>query len=142
MNDTTRTFTVALAAMAAGAVAMYYLDPQMGRRRRAEVGQRVTHLGHLVQHEAGGRTTDLRNRLHGLLAEARGLVQRLRRRGEAALPEGDDGLEPLSMMPEPLERPQSSRGRLLPALAVAAPVAVAVGAAMLKRHHDEGAWLH
>ncbi len=142
MNDTTRTLTVALAAMAAGAAAMYYLDPQMGRRRRAEVGQRVTHLGHLVQHEAQGRTTDLRNRLQGLLAEARGLVNRLRHREEAALPDADDGLEPLSMTPEPLEQPHAARSRLLPALAIAAPVAMAVGAAVLKHRHDEGGWLH
>lgn len=39
-----------LAALAAGAAAMYYLDPQMGRRRRALVRDRLV----AVSHDAGG----------------------------------------------------------------------------------------
>lgn len=53
----------------------------------------------------------------------------------------DDGLAPLSMLPEPLERVQEHRFRVLPALAMATPVAVAVGA-VLWRRGEHADWLH
>jgi len=137
-----RRLTLALVALAAGAGAMYYLDPEQGRRRRAEVRQRLEHWQHLAQREASGRGADLRNRLNGLLAEARRLLQRRRDEAAAAMPADDEGLEPLSFAPEPLEHPGSRHSKVLPVLAVAAPVVVALGAAMLKQRHESGAWLH
>ncbi|MFZ5542980.1 MAG: hypothetical protein ACOZJZ_05445 [Pseudomonadota bacterium] len=135
-------FTLAVVALAAGAGAMYYLDPQQGRRRRAEVGQKLDHWQHVARRQVQGRTADARNRLQGLWAEGRGLVRRVSERRAHALPDGDDGLEPLSLTPEPLEPARPSRHKVLPLLAVAAPVAMAVGAAMLKqRSPSVGAWL-
>jgi hypothetical protein len=136
-----RRFTLAVLALAAGAGAMYYLDPQQGHRRRAEVRQRLDHWRHLAQREASGRSADLRNRLGGLLAETRGLLRRRYDRADEVRG-ADDGLEPLSFAPEPLERP-ALHGKVLPVLAMAAPLAVALGAAaVLKQRHESGAWLH
>jgi hypothetical protein len=137
-----RRFTLALVALAAGAGAMYYLDSEHGRRRRAEVRQRLDDWGRMAQREASGRGADLRSRLAGLLAEARSLLQRRRDQAAAAMPEDDEGLEPLSFAPEPLEQ-GARRSKVLPALAMAAPVAVALGAAvMLRQRHESGDWLH
>jgi hypothetical protein len=69
------------------------------------------------------------------------LAERLMPWREEAVEE-DDGLEPLAMTPEPLER-QASHGRMLPSLAMATPVALAVGVgAAWWRRRDDGGWLH
>lgn len=134
--------TLVLVALAAGAGAVYYLDPQHGRRRRAEVAQQVGRWRLAAGRTAQGRTEELRNRLAGLLAEGRALLQRLREGRTNTLPAEDDGLEPLSFTPAPLEQEAATRSRLLPVLAVAAPVALAVGAAMFRQRHETGDWLH
>lgn len=58
-------------AMAVGAVAMYYLDPQSGRRRRALVCDKLESLRHEAQDYAQSKGTDAANRIMGLAAEAR-----------------------------------------------------------------------
>jgi len=44
-----KTLTGIVAAFAVGAAAMYYLDPQTGRRRRAQVRERGAAVGHDAQ---------------------------------------------------------------------------------------------
>ncbi len=54
-----------LVALAAGAALMYFLDPVSGRRRRREIG------GY-----AESTAKDLRSRATGMVAEARGAIER------------------------------------------------------------------
>lgn len=75
------------------------------------------------------------------VAETRGWMRR-RLAGQPAMPESYEDLEPLSFPPQPLERSEASHGHLLQALALAAPVAVALGAAALRQRHESGHWLH
>src|ERR1700682_1763093 len=59
-----------------GAVAMYFFDPQSGRRRRARTGDRVVHAAR-VANEAGRITArDTVQRAHGVLAGTKRLFQR------------------------------------------------------------------
>jgi hypothetical protein len=53
----------------AGAGIMFLLDPDHGRSRRAELGQRLGALGRDVQRTAEGRRKDLRNRAVGAATE-------------------------------------------------------------------------
>ena len=58
-----------LLAFGLGAVAMYYLDPEQGRRRRALVRDQLVHLRVRASKEAVGHAKDLRNRAQGVVAE-------------------------------------------------------------------------
>jgi len=55
--------------LAAGIAGMFLLDPERGRRRRAEVGQRLTALKNDLARVSEGRAKDLRNRAQGFAAE-------------------------------------------------------------------------
>ena len=57
-----------------GALTMYLLDPQQGRRRRALLGNQVTHARRLIHERAQGTARDLSNRA-GVAAEARSTVR-------------------------------------------------------------------
>lgn len=65
-------FASLLMAAAAGAVAMYALDPQQGRRRRALGRDRALHLQHRARNKFGIALRDLRHRLRGWAARVRG----------------------------------------------------------------------
>lgn len=65
-----------LAALGIGALAMYFLDPENGRRRRALVREKMTHYQKELTHYAEGTAKDLRNRAQGVVAEARGMIER------------------------------------------------------------------
>jgi hypothetical protein len=65
-----------LMAAATGAVAMYALDPQHGRRRRALGRDQILHLRRRMQDELGTALRDLQHRLRGWAARARGTAQR------------------------------------------------------------------
>jgi len=65
---------IAAAALAAAA-AMYLLDPDKGRRRRAIVRDKAHSLSNEVAHLACAATRDTRNRLHGLRARAERLAR-------------------------------------------------------------------
>jgi BON domain len=72
---------VTLATAGAAAAASYFLDPQLGRRRRALVRDQLVHLARVGQETVDITSRDVRNRAQGLTAE-------LRRRHEA--PPDDD----------------------------------------------------
>jgi osmotically-inducible protein OsmY len=59
------------AAFAAGAAAMYLLDPETGRRRRALVRDRSGGAARDLQHSMRGAGRDAANRLRGRVAETR-----------------------------------------------------------------------
>lgn len=58
-----------------GAVAMYLLDPDRGKRRRALLCDQGAHLAHLMNSGLEKSARDLRQRLYGLLAERRGILR-------------------------------------------------------------------
>ena len=60
-----------IAALGIGALAMYYLDPASGKRRRALLRDQVMHAKHRVEGYAEGKAKDLRNRAQGLVARTR-----------------------------------------------------------------------
>jgi osmotically-inducible protein OsmY len=55
-------------AFAAGAAAMYMLDPTAGRRRRARARDKAVAAGHDVQDFARDKARHAANRLHGMAA--------------------------------------------------------------------------
>lgn len=57
-----------------GAAAMYLLDPEQGRRRRALMRDQMTKARRVMRERASGKAQDLRNRAHGLAAETRRAV--------------------------------------------------------------------
>jgi hypothetical protein len=65
-----------IGAFGLGALAMYFFDPDSGKRRRALLRDQLVHARHEIGDYAEGTTKDLRNRAYGLVAEARGLVER------------------------------------------------------------------
>jgi hypothetical protein len=74
-----------LGAFGIGALAMYFFDPVSGNRRRALLRDQLVHARHEVGDYAEGTAKDLRNRAQGLVAEAKGLVERrLGQRRQAA----------------------------------------------------------
>lgn len=60
----------------AGALAMYYLDPERGRRRRVRLSDGLTHCGYESRKFAGRFRRDLQHRLEGTLADAKSLFRR------------------------------------------------------------------
>jgi hypothetical protein len=65
-----------LATLGIGVLAMYFFDPVSGRQRRARLRDQLTHARHEIGDYAEGTAKDLRNRAHGLAAEARRLGKR------------------------------------------------------------------
>jgi hypothetical protein len=58
-----------------GAAAMYFLDPDVGRRRRALVRDQTIRLRRMLAEELQEQATDVSNRARGLVAAARRLVE-------------------------------------------------------------------
>ena len=71
-----------VAAFAAGAAAMYYLDPDGGRRRRTMVRDRGVAMGHDAQRVAQAKARRMVGHTRGALARARAAL--------ADAPVGDD----------------------------------------------------
>jgi len=65
-----------LKSAAAGALAMYFLDPQSGRRRRARTRDKVEHARRRLRDAYDVTARDARHRVHGLQAMSRRLLQR------------------------------------------------------------------
>jgi hypothetical protein len=71
-----KTWIAAVAALAAGAAAMYYLDPQNGRRRRALVADRADALRHDAARVAAAKGRRAADRARGLMAQLRSSLSR------------------------------------------------------------------
>jgi hypothetical protein len=84
-----------IAALGIGALAMYYFDPVSGNRRRALLRDKLTHVRHRASDYAEGTAKDLRNRAHGVVAEARSAIER--RRAARAAPERRDPQRPVDI---------------------------------------------
>lgn len=65
-----------LGALGIGALAMYFFDPEQGRRRRALLRDKAMHYNKEAREYAEATYKDLRNRAEGVVAETRGLVER------------------------------------------------------------------
>ncbi len=65
-----------LGALGIGAAAMYFFDPEHGRRRRALARDKLTRYQKELTTYAEGTAQDLRNRAQGMAADARGMVER------------------------------------------------------------------
>ena len=59
-----------LLSLALGAAAMYWLDPQSGRRRRAKVRDKLSSAANETRDAIGVTARDFRNRAHGVAARA------------------------------------------------------------------------
>jgi hypothetical protein len=68
MDDQTRSVCQVLAGAFAGAMAMYYLDPQQGRRRRALVRDKVVSVSNDTVDLARGQGRRVANKVHGVVA--------------------------------------------------------------------------
>jgi len=67
-------------ALGIGALAMYYLDPENGARRRALVRDKLVHFKTVARREVQGHAKDVMNRAEGVVAEAQGTLQGARER--------------------------------------------------------------
>lgn len=65
-----------IGAAGAGAGLMYLLDPDRGRRRRAEIRDKAKHINRVATDAAGKTGRDLRNHFRGVIAELESLVCR------------------------------------------------------------------
>jgi uncharacterized membrane protein len=65
-----------MGGLSAGAGLMFLLDPRSGRRRRAQLRERVTHDARTAAAGAGKSVHDLGHRSRGLAARARAVVKR------------------------------------------------------------------
>jgi len=72
MNSALRLIT----AFAAGAAAMYYLDPATGRRRRNLARDQAIAAGHDVEHYARAKSRRVAGRARGVLANVKASVSR------------------------------------------------------------------
>src|SRR5262245_30535882 len=71
---------IAAATAAVGAAVVYWLDPQRGARRRAEIRQQAEHAKKAVAATVDEIPEDLANRSRGIVATARGGLTHLRER--------------------------------------------------------------
>jgi uncharacterized membrane protein len=69
-----------LFSAAAGAIAMYFLDPQGGRRRRARTRDKLDHFERRARHAYDVTLRDTQQRAEGIRAELRAVRRRLLRR--------------------------------------------------------------
>jgi uncharacterized membrane protein len=63
-----------LGSLGVGALLMYVLDPQLGRRRRAVASDKLNRLGHKAGDAVDATARDLRNRARGVTARAKTLL--------------------------------------------------------------------
>ena len=62
-------------ALGFGALAMYFLDPVSGKRRRALLRDKLTHYRHEARHIAKGTLTHARNKARGISHDLSGKVK-------------------------------------------------------------------
>jgi hypothetical protein len=72
-----------------GALAMYLLDPEQGRRRRALLRDQITHARRLMGERTGAAMRDVSNRAYGVAKEAqRAVTSDLEQQKPAESPQG------------------------------------------------------
>ena len=71
-----RTSLAVAGGVAAGALTMYFYDPEQGRRRRALCMDQLNSAAGTVKDAVESTAHDLTNRARGLVAEARSAVTR------------------------------------------------------------------
>jgi hypothetical protein len=64
-----------LVTLGLGALAMYFLDPEKGRRRRALIRDQLVHARTVARKRATGAMHDLSNRAYGATMEARRAIR-------------------------------------------------------------------
>ena len=70
-----------LAYLGLGAALMYFYDPQAGRKRRADLQNRIDATGRQLAHARDVVRRDAANRMNGLAAESRGIIEAGKRDG-------------------------------------------------------------
>jgi hypothetical protein len=73
-----------LVTLGLGALAMYFLDPEKGRRRRALIRDQFVHAGTVARKRATGAARDLSNRAYGATMEARRAIRTEPEAGQAS----------------------------------------------------------
>lgn len=74
MNSTVNKTLAVLGGIGAGAAAMYFLDPERGRTRRALMKDKAVGLKNDAKDAITGKAKDLKNRAKGLAHEAKGYI--------------------------------------------------------------------
>ncbi|HEX6279998.1 MAG TPA: hypothetical protein VFZ49_08275 [Pyrinomonadaceae bacterium] len=74
MNSTVNKTLAVLGGIGAGAAAMYFLDPDRGRTRRALMKDKAVGLTHDAKDAITGKAKDLKNRAVGLAHDAKGMI--------------------------------------------------------------------
>lgn len=64
-----------ISAVGVGAIFMYLFDPDRGKRRRASVAQKIRHAANVAGDVTGRTKRDVRNHLHGAVAQVESLLQ-------------------------------------------------------------------
>jgi hypothetical protein len=70
-----------LAYLGLGAALMYFYDPQAGRKRRSDLQNRIDSAGRQLSHVRDVVRRDAANRMNGLAAETRGVIETGKREG-------------------------------------------------------------
>jgi hypothetical protein len=73
--DTTDLLTAAAAGFVLGALTMFILDPDQGRRRRALARDKMVRYGNDISDFVAGTAKDLSNRAYGIAKETQGLAR-------------------------------------------------------------------
>lgn len=70
--------TLGVGGLGVGAALMYLFDPERGKRRRALLRDKVSHVTHSTREKVDVKSRDAANRLHGLLARTRSFLTKER----------------------------------------------------------------
>jgi gas vesicle protein len=77
-----------LLGVAVGALAVFMMDPQQGRRRRALVRDKLVHSGHLSRDYIESKSRDLANRAQGVVAKLRSTAGKPMPHEDETVPQG------------------------------------------------------
>ena len=92
-----------MGSLGLGALLMYVFDPQMGRRRRAQVRDKMIHYRHKTAEAIDATARDLKNRTLGVAAETRRLVSKKPVSDDALVQHVRASLSPIVSHPSSIE---------------------------------------